>query len=84
MNTFWGLTSRDFYAGYKGMKGMPKTFSLERKYLRTSSYSVIKQLGLDFHIGLCHAGAVQHPGVLRVFCRPKVTFLPAFESSNSP
>ena len=28
--------------------------------------------------------AVQHPGVLHVFCRPKATFLPALESSNSP
>ena len=39
MNTFRGLTSRDFYAGYKGIQGMPKTFYLEGQYLRTSSYS---------------------------------------------
>jgi hypothetical protein len=41
MNTFWGLTSRDFYAGYKRIQGMPKTFYLEGHYLRTSSYSAI-------------------------------------------
>ena len=42
MNTFWGLTSRDFYAGYKRIQGMPKTFYLEGQYLRTSSYSGMK------------------------------------------
>ena len=26
MNTFWGRTSRDFYAGYKRIQGMPNTF----------------------------------------------------------
>ena len=31
--------SRDFYAGYKGIQGMPKTFYLEGQHLRTSSYS---------------------------------------------
>ena len=41
MNTFWGLTSRDFYAGYKRIQGMPNTFYLEGQYLRTSSYSAV-------------------------------------------
>ena len=39
MNTFRGPTSRDFYAGYKGIQGMPTIFYLEGQYLRTSSYS---------------------------------------------
>ena len=45
MNTVWGLSSRDFYAGYKRIQGMPKTFYLEGQYLRTSSYSVIVDCG---------------------------------------